>query len=68
MDLIAILSRKNKVEQPSDFGFKIALPIFLLPVNASGQPLHVVAEVLASPEQALCPLAGHATPQCLHIF
>ena len=67
MDLIAILRRINNVEQPSDFGWKIAIPIFRLPVNASGQPLHVVAEVLSSSEKALCPLASHATPKCLNI-
>ena len=50
-----------------NYGWKIAIPIFL-PVNASGQPLHVVAEVLASPEKALRPLARHATPKCLHIL
>ena len=46
---------------------KTAIPIFL-PVNASGEPLHVVAEVLASPEKALRPLASHASRKRLHVL
>ena len=56
------------MKHPSDFGWEIAIPFFLLPVNTSSQPLHVVAEVLASPEEALRPLASHATPKRLHIL
>ena len=51
VDFVAILlNGVDKVEKPTDFFLsKSAIPIFL-PVNASSQPLHVVAEVLASPE------------------
>ena len=56
------------MKHPSDFGWEIALPFFLLPVYTSGQPLHVVAEVLATPEKALGPLVNHATPKRLHIL